>query len=526
MSSVGTVSNGWKRCAKSLSWALPGAAALVALLVLLVPDTALAGDPPAAKPTATASPTTQRATDAPTPTSAPVKPAVEPKAAAKPAVKAAAKPAAKAPVESNKPIVAAAVKPAVKLNKTALKLWPGGKPWSLRFGEHVRLTPSLQYRPRLLANSGKDFAKGGTIDTVRHRARFSMLAELGRQVQIFVQLQDVRTWGEEINTLGDFSADGFDAHQAWAQLNIGWGLSLRVGRQELNLDGQRLVGAVGWTEQARSFDGALLNFAGGGLEAKLFWYKLRDKDAEGITDSTDFAGLWARYKAHPALSASVYLLYDRDTGADRNRITAGALLKGKPFGGLDYTLEGYLQAGQTNITQGANTVEADILAFMFAAELGYTLPVAWKPRLVFFFDYLSGDGDADDKVEVFDTLFATNHKFYGFMDFFLNLPVNTAGRGLIDVGGRLILEPWGPLMLRADVHAFMLAKSFEDPGGDERYLGLEVDGTIRYKLNRWVGFELVGGVFAPGRGMTCIRGGCRDDGDTELFGYLQFDAKI
>ena len=340
-----------------------------------------------------------------------------------------------------------------------------------------------------------------------------------------MQLQDVRTWGEEGNTLKDYTADGFDAHQAWAQLRLG-NVSLRVGRQELALDGQRLVGSVGWTEQARSFDGAVLGFARGSLEAKFFWFKLRDPEVQGVTTSTDFGGVWGRWRAHKALAASVYVLFDRDRASDRDRLTTGALLTGKPFAGFGYTLEGYLQAGSMDIKRGTNTVKANIMAFMFAAEVGYTIPIAWTPRIVAFADYASGDNDGDKTVESFDTLFATNHKFYGFMDFFLNLPVHTAGRGLIDVGGRLMVKPIERLLVRADVHAFMLAKTFQNPTGDARYLGLEVDGTIRYKVNRYLGVALGGGVFAPGRGMMCVRGGCRNDGKTELFTYLQMDAKL
>ena len=90
------------------------------------------------------------------------------------------------------------------------------------------------------------------------RVRVNLSALLERNVQAFIQLQDVRFFGEETNTLGDFSADNFDLHQGYLELNHSGdaGFALRVGRQEVNFGGERLVGAVGWTQQARSFDGA------------------------------------------------------------------------------------------------------------------------------------------------------------------------------------------------------------------------------------------------------------------------------
>ncbi|NIP78292.1 MAG: alginate export family protein, partial [Gemmatimonadetes bacterium] len=74
-----------------------------------------------------------------------------------------------------------------------------------------------------------------------------------------VQVQDVRVWGGELGTT-DPSADGLDLHQGWLELgDAGSGaLSLRVGRQELAYGGERLVGALNWAQQARSFDGARL----------------------------------------------------------------------------------------------------------------------------------------------------------------------------------------------------------------------------------------------------------------------------
>ena len=41
--------------------------------------------------------------------------------------------------------------------------------------------------------------------------------------------------------------------------------------------------------------------------------------------------------------------------------------------------------------------------------------------------------DTDKKYNVFNTLYATNHKYYGFMDYFIDIPRHTYGLGLIDI---------------------------------------------------------------------------------------------
>ncbi|MBT4502356.1 MAG: alginate export family protein, partial [Gemmatimonadetes bacterium] len=103
----------------------------------------------------------------------------------------------------------------------------------LRIGGQVR--PRLEFR---------DPAAGGQDDSFTSmRVRAQLQTTLERDVSVFVQWQDVRLWGEETNTLGDFSADSFDLHQGYVDFgNVGGrSLSIRLGRQEISLGGQRLV---------------------------------------------------------------------------------------------------------------------------------------------------------------------------------------------------------------------------------------------------------------------------------------------
>lgn len=79
------------------------------------------------------------------------------------------------------------------------------------------------------------------------RTRFAATAQLEGDIWGFVQLQDVRIWGEESSTAGDFRADGLDLHQGFLQFGADDDArSLRVGRFEQNYGGQRLVGALNW----------------------------------------------------------------------------------------------------------------------------------------------------------------------------------------------------------------------------------------------------------------------------------------
>ncbi len=78
----------------------------------------------------------------------------------------------------------------------------------------------------------------------------------------------------------------------------------------------------------------------------------------------------------------------------------------------------------------------------------------------------------------FETLFATNHKFYGFADLFLNIPRDTRGRGLRDLALKWSLDGPAGIRIGADFHAFRAAE-----GLATARLAEEVDITLSYEIN-------------------------------------------
>ena len=157
----------------------------------------------------------------------------------------------------------------------------------------------------------------------------------------------------------------------------------------------------------------------------------------------------------------------------------GARLAGKKTA-YSYRFEGSFQTGQRS-TQ-------DVSAFMFGGRIGGSLGGL---DLTLWYDYLSGDDDlADDKTKVFDTLFATNHKYYGYADLFLNIPVHTGGAGVAGLGPQGGRCRWGDqVSLGIHGHSFLTA---QQGGLESSHLGEEVDLTLTYKYRP--GFTVVAGV--------------------------------
>ena len=307
------------------------------------------------------------------------------------------------------------------------------------------------------------------------RIRASLNARLEGSVRVFIQLQDVRFFGEEDNTLTDFQADNFDLHQGFLELTDvpSLGGTFRVGRQELALGEQRLVGAVDWAQQGRSFDGfRYTKQSRGGFNVDLFAMKLRE-DPSGAGDwESSFLGAYGTVPLGKVGSVDVFGLFTTDTREDNgSEVTFGGLWKGRA-GPVDLGLEGSLQTGKRD--------GIDVSAFMFGARAG--AKVHESTTVTLWYDHLSGDDDLEDEeIGVFSTLFATNHAFYGFADYFLNIPVHTGGLGLRDAAVKLAFKLSPKTGLKVDLHNF---QSAQKGYLSTHSLASEVDLTLTYRFSR------------------------------------------
>ena len=358
----------------------------------------------------------------------------------------------------------------------------------------VQIDPSAEVVVRYRHFEGHDFTDGGVTETVRQRARVGLSVSFLERVGAFVQVQDVRTWGEEGDTLGDYDADGLDMHQGYLDFAISEGMKLRVGRQEIAYLNQRLIGSVGFAEQARSFDAARWSLVGMGkdLAADLFYARTRDGAPDDFAGATDVLAGFLRYRVTPGFVPALIVVSDISGPTDRVRVTGGLVVVGVFDFGLAYQVEGYFQGGSA-----ANDVS--YAAWFAAARARYTLDFGVKPYLELFADVASGDDDpADGDVHAFDTLFATNHKFYGEMDFFTNLPVHTQQRGLIDLGAAIGVSLGDELDLVATQHIF----SVPEARGGSGSLGVETDIKGVWRLAPHLTWDLVYAVFVPGDGLT------------------------
>ena len=387
--------------------------------------------------------------------------------------------------------------------------------------DRVDLSGEVRVRSELDARSASQDADIATL----LRTRLGVGVALDSAVNVFIQLSDSRAFGEEENTLTDASADRLDLHQGfiqWAPFERSW---LRAGRQELAFADERLIGTVSWTNVARAFDGIRGHLERGRWVIDAFAMALRERDLllaigldprlnEGLNLDRDLFGVWTSTGW-----LDLFGLADRSASEpgllDIDRLTLG----GYGSAALGTWRARLTVAGQLGEQTPQGMPRQDIRAFMVSGELSRDWEGASGLVTGVQVDYLSGDHDPlDDEYGAFNTLYATNHAFYGFMDLFLDIPRQTGFRGLIDyiARGTARVEDW---TLRADLHALQLAES--NAAGDG-YVGLELDLTARYTVAR--GFVLQTGYsfFDPGAAGDAPPVGLGDE--LLHWGYIQGTA--
>ncbi len=332
-----------------------------------------------------------------------------------------------------------AAKPEEPLIKTAIKqITLGGQ---IRFRAEYRDPVAYTNLPASLDDD----------DIYLSRIRLNLRFSVNDDLDVFLQPQDQRTFGDETSVLSDET--NLDVHQGYAEMrNLGVeGLTLKVGRQELSYGDQRLVSPLDWSNIARAWDGIKVRYASGA-----FWvdgFATVIKEGTGAEDDQDFYGLYTSYGGVEAHEFDLYV-FGREFNDnsqpsetipaavnDRHDFTAGARLKGKAAG-FDYTAEGMIQKGKAG--------DDDVDAWAAALTLGYTFDMDWKPRLGVEVTHASGDEDpTDGAIETFDPLYPFGHFYQGFSDVF-------SFRNGSDIMISLKVIPVDTLSIQVDAHAFEL----------------------------------------------------------------------
>lgn len=369
-----------------------------------------------------------------------------------------------------------------------------------------------QYRVRPEIRNGYKTLTADTAHTaffVGQRAR--LLFDYKKDdISFFSSIQDSRTWGDEEQRKDNA---GLQVNELWLELSVMDGFTLKMGRQELVYDDHRLLGNLDWANLTISHDALLLkytnkekgfNFHVGAafnqVGEPLFETNYTLKNYKFLT----FA--WLK-KELPDINSSVTFtgVMNGLTSIDSS---SKSLKSSYTFGPL-YKYEG--EAAKANIgayyQTGSTDNNKDIQAFMINAYGEYRNS---DLLIGIGLDYLSGNANstASNEMHCFSTLYATNHKFYGYMDYFTAIPTDTKQHGLSDVYVRLGVIPATNLSATVDIHSFGLANELTIGSTTiEKNLGMEVDFLTEYKPSKIINLQFGYSMMFATHNMELLKGG-------------------
>ena len=371
-----------------------------------------------------------------------------------------------------------------------------------------RLRPELRRGYRTLA---ADNAVSAFFIGQRARLAFEYKQDF---IHVNFSITDGRTWGEE--TPQTKGTNGLQVNEVWLELANKKGFAMKMGRQELTYDDQRLLGNLDWGNLSKSHDALVLKYGSKVKKFNLHIGAAFNQSGEPFFKTTYtvknykfLSFIWVNKnfeKAHSTLSfiAIGHGLTSLDTTskAMKTSLTYGPVFvyANKGWKG---SIAAYLQEGRTDLNQQVN-------AFMINAYA----EVHKKTALVGLgFDFISGSNDKTKakQSQCFNTLYGSNHKFYGYMDYFLSMPTDTKQRGLMDTYLKLAFGPFKNFTPMLDVHYFALANTYTSATKSiKKGLGVETDFILDYKPKLYMNIQLAYSNMMGSKSMEWLKGGNRD----------------
>lgn len=334
------------------------------------------------------------------------------------------------------------------------------------------------------AQTALDGDEGFIRTTIRAALKAGYKAET---YTLFTSFQEVFAFGDrpQIATAGN---GNFRVQEAWANLKLGESSSLKLGRQPLSYDDQRILGGLGWAQQSRTHDALVYKYANNGFNldlggalntttdevyntSALFSYRdmvfARANNKFGKLNLS-FLGLVNTFQDSNALAGEV------DPTKKSSLITAG-LHADLPVGNFKFTTNLFLQEGER--IGGVDVKGA------YLASLAGVYKLSDKSSLGLTYEIISG---RDEDTAAFFPLYGTNHAFNGLIDRFYVGNHGNAG-GLKDLQLTFKTKISGVAVTLAG-HYFTEETDVAADGSKD--LGAEIDLVL---AKQFKDFKLVGG---------------------------------
>ncbi|MGE0764365.1 MAG: alginate export family protein [Bdellovibrionales bacterium] len=279
----------------------------------------------------------------------------------------------------------------------------------------IQVAGSARVRAEFRENTDFNDNADDYIDFIASRFRLDFKVQATEKVNIFLQPQFSKTWGEpefvptatDANTPANTSAatndSPIDVHQGYFGYQANESFLFILGRRELNYGDELLVGGVGWSNVGRSFDLAQAAYKHAYGSMEVFHSSVVDRNTTGAgPGDREFSGVYAANRISENIEhADAYIFYLNDPSTSpKSSTTAYGMRLKSSVGEFDYRAEMTFE----DVKAAESTGERQ-----YNFEAGYTFDASKKNRVAV--EYFSASGN-------FDQLFPTGHKWLGYADLF------------------------------------------------------------------------------------------------------------
>lgn len=348
----------------------------------------------------------------------------------------------------------------------------------------LEIRPRFEYRNGFKSPIGEDATPAAFTE---QRSRV-YLGYHRPDLELKLTVQDVRIWGNH-NQIYKSDPALTNLYEAWALYRFDENWSTKFGRQALNYDNARFLGNLDWAQQGRSHDAFLFLYRNNNFKADAgFTF-----NQANVFEPTNLTGTFYPLNGNNKSMQYLWLSKEADDGHlsflfhnDGRQQTPDDIAWRQTTGvNGSRNLEKLALGGEFYYQFGEDPAGRDVSAFLVNAEASFQF-TGWA--FAAGADWLSGTGRDDSDNHSFEPLYGTNHKFYGFMDYFYvgnshEQPGNNLNAGLINPYQKVQAALGEDLNLNIHLHQFISPTDIFDSQGDEmdRYLGTELDLVLNWQ---------------------------------------------
>jgi len=307
-----------------------------------------------------------------------------------------------------------------------------------------------------------------------------------------ITIQDARTFGQNPTSSSDATTGILEA---WAEMVLMPGGTLKVGRQILTYDDKRLFSACDWSNTGASHDMALFKYSVNDFQGH---FGIAYNNNSIISSETYYLPksnyrymgfVWLTKDIMNGLNLSLIGVDEgvQDTTGTKNGVN---YLKTNMFHA--YTYGGNLKFADGNsplmilatayYQGGKNSLGSKMNGKQLALTIDYKLSDLLSANIGS--NYISGDNKSTDGTQSnFKKLYGTDHSFNGYMEYW-KVPLT---QGLLDYYAGVTGKIGKDLSINGTYHLFNSEFSGKNKKGISfsKELGSEFDLTLNYKLNEW-----------------------------------------